>query len=174
MRSLTGAFYNCTSLTSVTIPNSVTTIDEGAFEDCTGLTKVDISNIGAWCNISFGNSYANPLYYAENLYLNSKLVTDLVIPNSVTSIGENAFRNCTSLTDVTIPNSVTSIGENAFMGCTGLTSIEIPNSVTTINNYAFSGCSNLTIYCEAESKPSGWNSYWNDSKCPVVWGHKEN
>ena len=137
------AFWHCSSLTSVTIPNSMTSIGEGAFEDCTELSKVYISDIATWCSISFGDYYANPLIYAHNLYLNGNKVTDLIIPNSVTSIGDWAFWGC-SLTSVTIPNSVTSIGEYAFHGCTGLTSIIIPNSVTSIGNRVFEYCSSLT------------------------------
>ncbi|MBO7458236.1 MAG: leucine-rich repeat protein [Paludibacteraceae bacterium] len=138
------AFYDCSGLTSITIPSSVTSIGGGAFDKCTGLSAVHISDIAAWCAISFGDYSANPLSYAQNLYLNGELVTDLVIPNSVTSIGYRAFSGCSGLTSVTIGNSVTSIGDYAFYGCTGLTSVTIPNSVTSIGNNAFLGCSNLT------------------------------
>ena len=137
------AFYWCNKLTSVTIPNSVTSIGSNAFYDCSGLTSVHISDIAKWCAISFGDYDANPLMYAHNLYVNGELVKDLIIPDSVTSIGDWAFYGCTGLTSVTIPNSVTSIGGFAFSGCSGLTSITIPNSLTSIGDYAFSGCGRL-------------------------------
>ena len=119
------AFYNCSGLTSVTIPNSVTSIGSSAFSDCSGLKEVHISDLATWCKISFGSYNANPLYYAHDLYLNGLLITDLVIPNSVTSIGSYAFSGCSGLTSVTIPNSVTSIGESAFYGCSGLKEVHI-------------------------------------------------
>ena len=157
------AFFGCSGLTSVTIPNSVTSIGAFAFSYCDGLTSVHISDIAAWGNIDFYNASSNPLYYAHHLYLNGEEVKDLVIPNSVTSIGDYAFSNCSGLTSVTIPNSVTSIGYSAFSGCSGLTSVTIPNSVTSIGNYAFSGCSGLQdVYCHAENVPST-HSYTFDS-----------
>ena len=138
------AFEGCSSLTYVTIPNSVTSIGDDAFYRCSSLTKVNITDIAVWCNIAFGDVSANPLYYAKHLFVNDVEVTDLVIPNSVTSIGAWAFYGCSGLTSIEIPNSVTSIGVWAFYGCSGLTSIEIPNSVTSIGGGAFYGCSGLT------------------------------
>ncbi len=137
------AFYYCDSLTSVTIPDSVTTIGDDAFYDCRSLTSVYISDISAWCNISFSGSYSNPLLYAHNLYLNNELVTDLTIPDSVTTIGEDAFRNCESLTSVTIPDSVTSIGGSAFEACSSLTSVTIGDNLTEIGGDAFAYCTSL-------------------------------
>ena len=138
------AFAVCSGLTSVTIPNSVTSIGFSAFKDCSGLTSVHISDIAAWCKIDFEDFASNPLDYAHHLYLNGEEVKDLVIPNSVTSIGDYAFEYCSALTSVTIPNSVTSIGLWAFRGCSSLTSVTIPNSVTSIGEWAFGGCSGLT------------------------------
>ena len=141
-----GAFFYCYSLTSVTIPNSVTGIGESAFQFCSGLTSVHISDLSAWCKIIFGNPnyQSNPLSNAHHLYINNQEVTNLVIPEDVTSIGNSAFSGCSGLTSVTFPNSVTSTGDYAFSGCSGLTSITIPNSVTSIGMYAFSFCSGLT------------------------------
>ena len=154
------------SQTSYTIPNSVTSIEDGAFGDCSGLTSITIPN-------SVTSIGIDAFYYCTGL-------TSITIPNSVTSIGDWAFRDCSGLTSInvasgnnyysdnngvlfnkektalirypegksqtsyTIPNSVTSIGDGAFWGCTGLTSITIPNSVTSIEDCAFAGCRSLT------------------------------
>ena len=124
------AFSECTGLTSITIPNSVTTIGTGAFDGCTGLTSITIPN-----SVTTIGSCA---------FSGCTGLTSITIPNSVTSIGGYAFSECTGLTSITIPNSVTTIGKYAFSECTGLTSITIPNSVTTIGEYAFSVCTGLT------------------------------
>ena len=153
-----GAIFN-SCLKSVTIGKNVTSIGDEAFYNCNRLTSVHISDLAAWCAISFGS---NPLDYAHNLYLNGELVTDLVIPDSVTSIGDDAFRNCTSLTSVTIGNNVISIGNYAFADCGSLTSpvynahvfafmptsysgaYTIPNGIESIAGGAFSSCTGLT------------------------------
>ena len=124
------AFSRCRGLTSITIPNSVTSLGNSAFEGCSGLTSVTIPNsVTSIGGSAFGGCSS---------------LTSVTIPNSVTSIGNNAFQYCSALTSVTIPNSVTSIGDVAFSYCSGLTSVTIPNSVTSIGSYAFSGCSGLT------------------------------
>ena len=157
------AFLGCTSLTSVTIPDSVTSIGYEAFSVCRSLNAVYITDLAAWCNISFDSSDANPLCYAKNLYLNGQLVTEVVIPEGVTSIGNSAFSYCYSLTSVTIPDSVTTIGWYAFEYCTSLTSVTIPYSVTTIGDWAFSGCTSLK-YNEYD------NAYYLGNKTnPYIW-----
>ncbi len=138
------AFNGCSGLTSITIPNSVTSIGESAFFRCISLTSVNISEITAWCNIKFKDYGSNPLCFAKSLHLNGEKVKELIIPNSVTNIGNYTFYNCSSLTSIAIPTSVTSIGESALRGCSGLTSINIPNSVTSIGESAFYDCSGLT------------------------------
>ena len=117
------AFDSCSSLTSVTIGKSVTSIGSNAFYGCDCMNSVDIFDLSAWCRIDFCDTTANPLSYAKNLYLNGNLVTELTIPDSVTSIGDYTFYNCSSLTSVTIPNSVTKIRNYAFAGCTSLADI---------------------------------------------------
>ena len=141
------AFNYCTGLTSVTIPESLTHVDYRAFYNCAGLTAVHITDLAAWCKIEFQwddiSSSSNPLFYAHHLYLNGEEMTDLVIPDGVTSICRYAFDNCTGLTSVIIPEGVTRISSEAFRSCGNLTSVTIPPSMTTIGSMAFMWCENL-------------------------------
>ena len=139
-----GAFANCSNLISTSIPASVKNIGSGAFKDCSKLTRSDFASIESLCGIEFGDVDANPLSFTGRLQVNGKEVTELVIPNSVPSIGKYAFYNCHELTSISIGNSVKDIGESAFYGCNGLTAITIPSSVTNISNYAFNGCGKLS------------------------------
>ena len=143
------AFYNCSGLTSVTIPSSVTSIGQLAFCYVGSLTSIVVE--------SGNNSYdSRGGCNAIIKTIDNELVAgckNTVIPNSVTSIGRAAFWVCRGLTSITIPNSVKSIKNEAFEGCTDLTSITIPNSVTSIGSEAFSGCSGLTsIVVESDNK----------------------
>ena len=139
------AFYGCTGLTALTIPNSIMSIGI-AFNECYGLTAVYYTgNVADWCEISFAGLYSNPLLYAQNLYIDNTLVSDLIIPDSVTHIKNYAFYCCKSLHSLTIGNAVTSIGSWAFYDCYQHTgSLIIPSSVSTIGEYAFNCCRGLT------------------------------
>ena len=137
-------YVNGTLVTDLVIPNSVTSIGEFAFAGCYKLRAVYITDVEAWCKITFGGPTSNPLCYAHDLYVNGTHITNLVIPNDVTSIGDYAFFGCAALTNAKISNSVTSMGDHAFFGCSSLTGVTIPNSVTSIGNAAFGHCIGLT------------------------------
>ena len=122
------AFYNCTSLTSITIPDGVTSIGSKAFSYCSNLASITIPDSVT----SIGDQ---AFYFCRKL-------TSITIPNSVTSIGSEAFSYC-NLASITIPDSMTSIGYRAFFNCSKLASITIPDSVTSIGNFAFTYCRNL-------------------------------
>ena len=148
-------FYGKSTLASVTIGNCVTSIEADAFKGCSGLTAVYISDLAAWCGIDFGNFDANPLSCAHNLYLNEELVTNLNIPDGVTSIKESLFEDCTSLVSVEIPGSVTNIGNRAFSDCSGLANVIISDGITSIGEGAFFNCTGLeSVYIWSETPPT--------------------
>ena len=144
--------FSYSNLTSITIPDSVTSIGSWAFTYCDGLTSITIPNSvrniedytfaysHSLTSITIPNSVTSIGFCAFDF---CEGLTSITIPNSVTSIGDGAFYNCTSLTSITIPNSVTSIGIETFSRCDSLTSITIPNSVTSIEDGAFRECINL-------------------------------
>ena len=136
------AFESCHNLTSVTVPNSIISIGSYAFDHCSSLKSVYIDDLAAWCRITFGNTYANPLSNGGDLYVKGEKISDLVIPDGVVRINDHAFNggliSSSVITSVTIPDSVISIGDSSFNNCKNLAEINIPDSVTYIAGYAFS------------------------------------
>lgn len=164
----THAFYECKNLTGeLNIPEGVTEIGDYAFRSCSGITSVKIpttlktvddfglSYLGKGLNVYITDlekfiqihyDYGSGVLFPDNssLYLNGELITNLVIPESVTSVNQYVFEGYDKLTSVTFHNNVTAIKSDAFSYCDGLTSITIPDSVTDIVGYAFQYCKNLT------------------------------
>ena len=143
------AFYGCTDITSVTIPGSITNIENkyvgwGVFKGCTGLITVVIGD--------------GVQQIGEETFYGCTSLTSIVMPNSVTNIGLRAFKGCTALTSIVIPSSVTAIENLAFEGCTSLASIAISYGVTSIGSSAFENCTSLTSFTIPNSVTSIENS----------------
>lgn len=146
------AFSYCKSLSSITIPNSVTSFGTYAFNCCASLSSIAIpdslTSIGTYsfyfCSSLSSISIPNGITFINNnAFQYCSLLSGITIPNSVTVIGSYAFSYCTSLSSVVLPNGITGINTNAFQRCTALTSITIPSSVTSIANYAFNFCMSI-------------------------------
>ncbi len=184
------AFAECSSVTKITIPNTVNSIGGGAFYDCSYLTSVNIPE-----GITELKAYVEerPEGNTEGLFGKCWSLTEIIIPKSVTVIGDAAFSNCNGLKSVTIkgevtaigsrafwgccnlesfiiPDTVTSIGDNAFYDCEKLTSISIPSSITTIGNDAFKECKNLTEININKAEGSITGSPWGAPSATIKWG----
>ena len=163
------AFANCADITSISIPDSVTTLGSSVFSNCTSLTSVNIPN--------------SITEIRDSVFSNCTNLTSISIPDSVTTLGSSVFSNCTNLTSVTIPDSVTTIGGSTFYNCTSLTSINIPDSVTTIWDTAFYRCINLkNIVLPNSMKFIGYNAFdgcyrlveiYNQSSLNIVAGSSD-
>lgn len=165
------AFAYCDSLASIVIPKSVINIEECAFRSCDSLKSITVEEDNDSYKDIDGNLYSKDGTILMQ-YAIGKTVNTFIIPEGITSIGSYAFYDCDSLVIVTIGNGVENIGDLAFYNCDSLSSIIVPESVTSIGEKAFVYCYELTIYCKAESQPTGWNLSWNYSNLPVEWGYK--
>lgn len=178
------AFSHCEALNNIYIPSSVTKMERRAFKWC-GISSVHITDIAAWCAISFENDDSNPLDGAKHLFIGDDEITDLVIPegvtsisefafhcayglksvsfsNTVTSIGADAFRG-TNIENLTLENNIESIGDRAFYLCSYLTNIALPESVTYLGKEVFFGCGFVTsITCRAVTPPTCGDNPFTD------------
>ena len=197
------AFSSCSALTQVTIPNSITSIGGGTFYGTVLYENADnwtnnvfyIDNCLIEAKTELSGSYeiaAGTRVIADGAFQNCSALTQVTIPNSITSIGDYAFLYCSAITQVNIPDGVTSIGESAFSGCSAitqvtigsgvtsiggwafrnssaLTQITIPNSVGSIGYYAFSGCSALTqVNWDAINCADFVYDNWTFDRCPIT------
>jgi hypothetical protein len=169
------AFEGCSKLKNITIPASVVLIEDRPFWSCYSIENIYISSIEAYCKIRYESedqAMSHPMYYAEHIYLNGELITELVLPDTVTKIPRYAFSSV-DIKKIVIPDSVISIGDYAFYNCKD-TIVVIPDSVSYIGNGAFGNYNgNLTIYCVVESQPVGWDPNWTNERNTIIWGYTE-
>ena len=190
-------FYYCSNLAEINLPLNLDFIGTYCFYYCQGLRKLyynakNIQHFSSGRNMVFyyiGNTYKDLIVYigkqVESLpnylfcpygtenYYSYNCITQVVFEEGsiCTTIGNYAFRYATSLMEINLPDSLITINTYVFSDCSSLPLIIIPIGVTTIGAYTFSNCSALDIYAKVTSKPSGWNSNWNNSGRPVVWGY---
>ena len=140
------AFMGCSGLTSISIPNSVTKLEQNAFQDCRNLLSVTIctNNFSISYNTFSGCRNIKKLIYAEGCTKATSTglvsVSEVILPQTLLDISDNAFKNIKNLKTISIPISVTTISQEAFSGCSGLTNINLSNSMTTIGSGAFEYC----------------------------------
>lgn len=164
------AFEFCSNLESVNIPSSITHIGFDAFDGCDSIKKVYITDMKKWSEIQFDSVASSPMGNGAILLLDHRLVTDVVIPEGVTSINRMSFCHCLNLRMVTLPNGIQSIDSMAFGWCEFLEDVWIPESITSIGENAFVGCGNLrTVYIMATIPPQGaMRMFENDTELKIL------
>ena len=134
------AFDGCEGLTSINLPDGITSIGKYAFYNCTGLKEVRFcinDNLDTY--LTKGHPYID-VDCDIKYYINDKEITSIEIPSNVTTLGQHVFQKCSGLTSLTLPAGITSIGWDAFAGCSGLTSLTLPAGITSIGGSAFANC----------------------------------
>ena len=206
------AFENCSKLNDIYIPDNVESMGYSMIQGCSNVKTISIPFLDFRFRSMFGGNVPDCLNKVElrggiaiidEAFKDCHKITEIVLPDTITSIGESAFSGCNSLIKIKIPSKVISIGRHAFykcysiteviipygvetidsiafVDCTNLKKITIPNSVKTMGYYVFSGCKNLTIYCGVDYQPIGWDDDWNymgydngSQYCPVIWGYND-
>lgn len=191
--SISGSTFNgCSNLTKIYLPKALKTIGNYAFKDTTALTEVHIKDLEGWCkvNIQYPNVGTSPLNTAHHLYLNdtelinvivpygitsmtrtfwsASYIESVVLPETITILGDYTFNACSSLNSINIPSLVTKIGSMCFDNC-NLSSIILPAALTSIGNYAFRNNSHLTNITVLNPTPPtlGNNALLNTGSCPI-------
>ena len=160
------AFTFCNKMTSIAIPPTVQYIEYGAFEGLDGLEAVYLEDIAAWCSVNLVATNSNPISLAHHLFVNGEEVTELVIPDGVTSIGNFAFQGASAIISVVIPSSVEAIGIYTFADCTALKDVYCyAETVPNIQSRSFIGTdlSNVTLHVPATSVDQ-YKATWTEFK----------
>ena len=153
----TRAFYYCTAMTSVTIPEGIQTIGAWAFAGCTGLTEIVLPN----SVVSIG----------EGAFHGCDKLASITLSENLTKIDNFAFYGCNGLTAIQLPETLVEIGSAAFFGCQGLTTLNIPAATTIIGDLAFYQCNHLTeikINTTAENIEFGEYIFWSELKSVIT------
>lgn len=162
------AFYNCKRLISINIPESLKSIGSDAFANCQQLSEIHISTMQSWLSIEYDSPRSRPNYGGSiiHLYQKETEITDILVPDDVTDIGDYAFYNCSSISNVTMHDNVIRVGNYAFYGCSSLLDITMSDSIESIESYAFYGCSSLANI----EIPRGVSqiSFWAFGNCKAI------
>ena len=143
VKEIAPSAFHSASITSISFNKNIEKVGDWAFYGCNSLKEVHIKDIGQWCSISWGSCNWNPLYYAQNLYLNDNLLTELIIPDTVEVIESNTFPKCASIKSITLGENTHTIANGAFRECSSLVTFNGNDKLIEIGDYAFFRCTNL-------------------------------